>query len=395
MAMLKAKQIKLNAAGDILIGGTNGAGSVLSVGTDGTFLKVVSGALQYVSVAGTDVTFSGGGNIDAALVATNTEVDAIETAVGLNTDGTLVPFSGTTYLDAATSVASALVALDSAVGDLSNLSALHFAGTLAGTDTLPTTPTQGDVYRIITVGASNFNSLGFDVNIGDFIAYAGSSTWVKFDNTDPAVNGTTARISVSGDAFAGYTLDIDAAYVGQSSITTLGTITTGTWNGTTIAQANGGTGITTVTVAGDANKALVVGSTGVLEYAYISSLSDSAGAAAVTVVGTDTSAKLEATNATVGADSDLTLTTKGYVDDAIAAGGAEKKDDYFTVGATPDANYAVTLTSTPVGSVSVFFNGLKLNTAEFTVTGTSVALVDSALGYAAEEGDVISATYMA
>jgi len=52
--------------------------------------------------------------------------------------------------------------------------------------------------------------------------------------------GTTNRISVSADA-----IDISTSYVGQASITTLGTITTGIWNGTTIAIANGGSGQTT------------------------------------------------------------------------------------------------------------------------------------------------------
>jgi len=51
------------------------------------------------------------------------------------------------------------------------------------------------------------------------------------------VIGTTNRISVSADA-----VDIASTYVGQSSITTLGTITTGTWNGVDIAVADGGTG---------------------------------------------------------------------------------------------------------------------------------------------------------
>ena len=37
------------------------------------------------------------------------------------------------------------------------------------------------------------------------------------------------------------------AYVGQTSITTLGTISTGTWNATTIAVNKGGTGATTLT----------------------------------------------------------------------------------------------------------------------------------------------------
>ena len=40
-------------------------------------------------------------------------------------------------------------------------------------------------------------------------------------------------------------VDIASTYVGQSSITTLGTITTGTWNGTTIGSGYGGTGFST------------------------------------------------------------------------------------------------------------------------------------------------------
>ena len=51
-------------------------------------------------------------------------------------------------------------------------------------------------------------------------------------NRTLAVGGTADRISVSADA-----VDIAATYVGQSSITTLGTIGTGTWNGSVIASA--------------------------------------------------------------------------------------------------------------------------------------------------------------
>jgi hypothetical protein len=56
------------------------------------------------------------------------------------------------------------------------------------------------------------------------------------------VVGTAGRISVAAD-----TVDIDAAYVGQTSITTLGTVATGTWNATTISVAKGGTGAVTFT----------------------------------------------------------------------------------------------------------------------------------------------------
>lgn len=56
------------------------------------------------------------------------------------------------------------------------------------------------------------------------------------------VGGTTNRITVNADS-----IDIASTYVGQTSITTLGTITSGTWNGTTVGVAYGGTGLTSAT----------------------------------------------------------------------------------------------------------------------------------------------------
>ena len=55
------------------------------------------------------------------------------------------------------------------------------------------------------------------------------------------VGGTANRISIGAD-----TIDIDANYAGQTSITTLGTIGQGTWQGTAIAATKGGTGLTTI-----------------------------------------------------------------------------------------------------------------------------------------------------
>lgn len=59
------------------------------------------------------------------------------------------------------------------------------------------------------------------------------------------VVGTTNRITVNADS-----IDIASTYVGQTSITTLGTIGTGTWNGTTITVPYGGTGVTSFTSNG-------------------------------------------------------------------------------------------------------------------------------------------------
>jgi hypothetical protein len=73
-----------------------------------------------------------------------------------------------------------------------------------------------------------------------------------------SVVGTADRISVSGSG-----VDIASTYVGQSSITTLGTITTGVWTGSTVGVANGGTGATTLTgyVKGSGTNALTASST--------------------------------------------------------------------------------------------------------------------------------------
>lgn len=54
--------------------------------------------------------------------------------------------------------------------------------------------------------------------------------------------GTANRITVTGTV-----IDISSSYVGQSSITTLGTITTGVWNGSPVTEIYGGTNQTSYT----------------------------------------------------------------------------------------------------------------------------------------------------
>lgn len=91
----------------------------------------------------------------------------------------------------------------------------------------------------ITIGSSAINFSQFSgagqITAGDGLTKSGNTL---------NVGGTTNRISVSADA-----VDISSNYVGQSSITTLGTITTGVWNGTDVAVADGGTGASTAASA--------------------------------------------------------------------------------------------------------------------------------------------------
>lgn len=60
-------------------------------------------------------------------------------------------------------------------------------------------------------------------------------TFTQFSSAG-SVSGTTNRITVTAGV-----VDISASYVGQTSITTLGTITTGVWHGTALSEIYGGT----------------------------------------------------------------------------------------------------------------------------------------------------------
>lgn len=150
--------------------------------------------------------------------------------------------------------------------------AQHFRGkytTLSALNTAVPTGNDGD-YAVVDAGAgSNAQNYIWDTNegwvlssggggsvtsvfgrTGVIVATAGDYDIAKVTNGTAiadmyiasasawnaklsAVTGTTGRIVVTG----GNAIDIASTYVGQNTITTLGTISTGTWNATPIANA--------------------------------------------------------------------------------------------------------------------------------------------------------------
>ncbi len=101
---------------------------------------------------------------------------------------------------------------------------------LALTDTDPTTYV-GQALKMVRVNAG-------ETGLEFFTLAAGG--------TVTSVSGTTNRITITGTPTIAPVVDIAATYVGQTSITTLGTVATGTWNATNISLAKGGTGASLV-----------------------------------------------------------------------------------------------------------------------------------------------------
>jgi hypothetical protein len=88
-----------------------------------------------------------------------------------------------------------------------------------------------------------------------FVQFSGAGQITAGDGLTKTGNtlnvvGTAGRITANADS-----IDIASTYVGQSTITTLGTIATGTWNGSVIAGQYGGTGVAntgkTITLGGN------------------------------------------------------------------------------------------------------------------------------------------------
>ena len=77
------------------------------------------------------------------------------------------------------------------------------------------------------------------------VTFPASGTLATTAGTVSSVSGTANIITSTGGSTP--VISIAGTYLGQASITTLGTITTGAWNGSTVTIAHGGTGVTSVT----------------------------------------------------------------------------------------------------------------------------------------------------
>ena len=310
-----------------------------------------------------------------SLTEVQTELDNVEAALGLKADGTLEAFAAgghaagkTTYKAAIEAIDASLVAaeadideLQTQVATLAGLGALHFQGELDGDTTAEElavagnnagAPATGDVFRITTVGATDFAGTGLEVNVGDFIVKTATG-YTKFDNTDPTVTSTDGNLVVTGDAHAGYTMAlVKHAITSAATGVAAGAIT-----------VTGGTDsvLADVTLGFDPSKV------------NFSSLAQ---------VGTPEDGKFLKWNNTTKQIEYVT---------AAQLGATVREEEDFTPATA--ANAAVTLAHVPAGAIQVFINGVKLKKAGYVLNAQTVTLVDSANGYGIETGDTLSVSY--
>lgn len=105
----------------------------------------------------------------------------------------------------------------------------------------------------ILIGSTGATPVIASITAGSGVTITPGAGTIQIDATGSggtvtSVSGTANRITSTGGATP--VIDISASYVGQASITTLGTITTGVWNGTDIALIDGGTGASLVASTG-------------------------------------------------------------------------------------------------------------------------------------------------
>jgi len=119
------------------------------------------------------------------------------------------------------------------VTSVSVVSANGFTGSVANATTTPAITLTTSITGILKGNGTAVSA----VTIGSGLSFDGTTLSATGGGTGTvtSVSGVADRTTITGVATVNPTVDIAATYVGQNTITTLGTIGTGTWNATAIA----------------------------------------------------------------------------------------------------------------------------------------------------------------
>lgn len=229
-------------------------------------------------------------------------------------------------------------------------------------------------------------------------ARTATSTWALRTLTGSANRLTvTNGTGVAGDP----TLDISASYVGQATITTLGTVTTGTWQASVVVGLYGGTGVA------NSGKTITLGGNLVTSGAFATTLTVTAITNSTLPAGTHTLAGLDviqtwSVNQSFNSGNFLLKgATSGTLTlNAAAIAGANTitwpagTTDFSATGATgafvkqASAGAAFTVAVPTIGELA----GLGTGVATFLATPTSANFAAAVTGETGTAGGVVFST---
>jgi hypothetical protein len=207
--------------------GSSGVSAAISASSDGDVLRRSGGSLGFGSIPASSI---GSGQLSNARGGTG-----LDTSSAAN--GQLLIGNGS-GLTAATITAGSGVSVTNGSGSIT----ISATGTGTVTSVGITAPAAGITVSGSPITSSGSITLALADDLAGLEAITGTGLVVRTATntyTPRTISATSNRIAVTnGTGVSGNPqIDIDAAYVGQTSITTLGTITTGVWNGTAVGLA--------------------------------------------------------------------------------------------------------------------------------------------------------------
>jgi hypothetical protein len=183
----------------------------------------------------------------------------------------------------------------------------------------------------VTINGTSFDgsaNISFSTNTANALTYNNGGAG---DASGNSFNGSAAK-TISYNSIGA------APTIGSSSITTLGTIATGTWNASTITVAKGGTGATTLTANG-----VIVGN----------------GTSAVSTVAPSTNGNVLTSNGTSWISSTPSVTLIREVANEFSATTSQTS---FTLTQTPSVN----------SKVKMYINGVRISNSAYSISGTTL-----------------------
>jgi hypothetical protein len=414
----------ITSTGDLIIGNGTNSATRLGIGTNGYVLTSNGTTATWAASTGGVTSFSAGSTGLTPNTATTGAITLAGT-LGVANGGTgattltgYVKGSGTSALTAASTIPNTDI---TGLGTMSVQAATSVAitgGTINGTSVGATTPSTGAFTSVsanlsttgaLSAGAYSYGSLSYS-DTGIFASYntstnsyaqiilangsAGAAASTDFivgnNNTtattyfgdfgmnSSAFSGTGSLSapnavflsSTSSDLVIGTTTSNAIRFVVNSGATdamtigTSGAITTGTWNGSAIGIAYGGTGQTTASAAFNALSPITT--TGDL------------------IIGNGTNS---ATRLGIGANS-YVLTSNGTT--ASWAAPTTSSSSYTRTSFTATGGQTTFSVTYTVGYIQVYLNGVLLNASDYTASnGTSVVLA-----VAASSGDIVETIAM-